>query len=360
MPDETRIREVLDRFASSPDTGAVSFALTNLATGWSWCYDSEQTIKPYFIGSVTKLYTTALVMQLRQEGLLSLDSAIAEYIDPEMLAGIHVFRSVDRSEAITPRQLLSHSSGLPNYLEQERWEGGSVMADALHRDRGWTFDQALTVVRLHMSPRFAPGARGRVHYSDMNFVLLGRIIENLTGVSWEEAVIERVIRPLGLDHTWPFGVGDIERYEDVAAVMRGGTAIRIPQTMASVRAPAGLVSSAADGTTFAQAFLSGQLFDREYLAEITGGWRRLGGSLHYGLGLMRYTMPRTLTSPPIEFFGHSGSSGAVLFYAPSLSLCISGTVNRAGDRAGLFKLMGSLALAASGQRPGNFVGRISV
>src|SRR5690606_25123915 len=60
--DETRIRSVLDRFAARADVGAVSFALATPSNGWSILYESESPARPYFIGSITKLYTAAIIM----------------------------------------------------------------------------------------------------------------------------------------------------------------------------------------------------------------------------------------------------------------------------------------------------------
>lgn len=299
------------------------------ADGWSFGYESEPEPRPYFTASGAQLCTAAVVMQLREEGSLRLDSPLGRFFDGDLLAGLHVHRGVDHGEAITVRHLLANTSGLPGYLMERRHDGGTVIGDALIRDRGWTFDQALSVVRNTMRPRFRPGAHRRAHSSETDYALLGRIIEVITGGPWERAVTERIIGPLGLSGTWPFTLADVERYDEVAAMRHGGDVARIPLTMASVKAQGGLVSTADDGVVFLRALLGGQLFDPAYVDEMTAQWRRVSGSLWCGLGPMRFRIARPgVFGGPRDCIGHAGASGSMLFHVPAAGLYVSGALNQ--------------------------------
>lgn len=348
--DETRIRSVLDRFAARTDVGAVSFAMSMPKSGWSMVYESREPALPYFIGSVTKLYTAAIIMQLRQEGSLRLDDRIVEFLDPDLVSGIHVYRETDYSEQITVRQLLSHTSGLANYLMQARDDGGSVFGDALDRDRGWTFVQALGVARS-LRPAFPPGMTRRAHFSHTNYALLGHLIEQITGTPWEAAVMERVVGPLSLTETWPFSISDIDRYDGVSPVLHGQRSPRLPLTMASVRAQGCMVSTAEEGLVFLRAFLQGDLFDPRDLGEMTGEWRRLTFPTHAGMGILRHTVPRLAArGGPREFLGHPSSTGAVLYHAPREDLYISGTINQMQNAEVSRRLLAQLSAAAGSGR----------
>lgn len=341
---ESKLQSLLDKYASRPDTGPVSFALSSPSRGWSWSYESDVAPRPYFTASITKLYTAAVIMQLRQEGLIDLNGSIAGYLHRDTVVGLNTFHGVEQSSQITVKDLLSHTSGIAGYFDQKRRNGGTLLADIIIADRPWDVDEALHIAKHDMSPRFAPGTPGKAFYSDTNYHLLGLIIEELTGGSWEQAIKDRILTRLALDDTWAFQAGAIDRYDDIAPMLYGGAPVRIPLAMASVRAHGGLVSTAADGIAFLEAFVGGELFDHTYLAEMQSDWRRIFFPLQYGTGIMRYAMPRFLSPGPgpREYFGHSGSSGTVLFHAPSADLYISGNISQIKNRSLVYQLTSRL------------------
>ena len=105
-------------------------------------------------------------------------------------------------------------------------------------------------------------------------------------------------------------------------MLYGTRPIVIPKAMASVRADGGIVSTARDGIVFLEAFMGGRLFPAEYLSEMQRRWNPIFRPLEYGAGIMRFALPRYYTLgrrvPPMV--GHSGASGAVLYYVSDLDL----------------------------------------
>jgi CubicO group peptidase (beta-lactamase class C family) len=124
-------------------------ALRNTPGGWSFEWGSPGAPAQYFIASATKLYVSALIMQLLQEGLLELDTPAASYLPPQVMAGIHVLHGVDASARITVRQLLSHTSGIADYFEQRQRDGSSQFKKALTEDFAWSYDDVLRITRQH-------------------------------------------------------------------------------------------------------------------------------------------------------------------------------------------------------------------
>jgi CubicO group peptidase (beta-lactamase class C family) len=344
---EGKLMRLLEQYNARPDTNAVRFALASPQRGWRWQWSSPGSGEQYFIASTTKLYVTALVMQLRAEGLLELDVPATRYLDRSIMSGLHVLRGVDSSDRITIRELLSHTSGLADYFEQRQRDGSTQIGKALKADFAWTFDDVLRITRDELSPRFAPSTPGKAFYSDTNYQLLGAVIEAVTGGSYEDALRQRILAPLALADTYPFTLDTIDRYESVAAMLYGSTRVAIPRAMASVRADGGMVSTASDGLVFLEAFMAGRLFPRAYLDEMQSQWKAIFRPLQYGMGLMCFALPRYYTLfkvvPPM--IGHSGASGAVLFYVPTLDLYVSGTVNQIKKRSLSYNLLTRLVMA---------------
>ncbi len=344
---EGKLTRLLEQYAARPDTNDVRFALASPQRGWRWEWSSPGSGKQYFIASTTKLYVTALVMQLRAEGRLDLDAPAARYLSPTAMTGIHVLRGVDSGDRITIRELLSHTSGIADYFEQRQRDGSTQIGKALQADFAWTFDDVLRITKEELTPKFAPSTPGKAFYSDTNYQLLGAVIEAVAGASYEDALRQRILAPLALADTYPFTLDTLGHYDSVAAMLYDKKRVAIPKAMASVRADGGIVSTASDGLTFLEAFMSGRLFPSAYLDEMQAQWNAIFTPLQYGMGLMRFALPRyyTLfkTVPPM--IGHSGASGTVLFYVPALDLYVSGTVNQVKKRSLSYNLLTRLVMA---------------
>jgi len=148
--------------------------------------DEEQPIAPddqFRIGSNTKTMTGTVVLQLVEEGLLGLDDPVSKYRD-----------GVPNGENIAIEQMLTMRSGLADYTSTPE------LATAMDEtpQRVWTPDEVLAL-SFAQPPAFPPG-EGYL-YSNANTVLLGLIIEQVTGMPLEQAFEERIFGPLGLERT---------------------------------------------------------------------------------------------------------------------------------------------------------------
>jgi len=343
-----RLDRLAGRYARKPAVGGLSLAVAHPPTGFAWSWAAD---RPYFVASITKLFTAALIMQLRAEGRLTLETRAIDILGPATMRGLAVIDGADRSAEVTVGQLLAHTSGIPDYFELRAADGTSVAERMLIRDEFWEFDALLQRARELPSP-FAPGTPGRAHYSDTNYQLLGRLLELCTDDSFEHLVRTRIIDPLGLSATWLFTRDTLDRYDAVASVRHGRRHLWIPRTMASFAPDGGIVSTAEDQVEFLRAFLSGGLFPARYLAEMTAQWNSaLGGAvpLQHGVGVMRFSLPRWQSFPlhVPDMIGHAGAFGSVLFADLESGLLIAGTVNQMRPRRLPYPLLARIAASVT-------------
>ncbi|PSM38964.1 serine hydrolase [Streptomyces dioscori] len=161
--------------ARGAHSDVVAHGVLNKATGVTTTRDSL-----FQIGSITKVWTATLAMQLVDEGTLDLDLPIADVLPELRLADQQV------AQQVTMRHLLTHTSGIDGDVFTDTGRGD----DCLERFVG----------RLDEAAQNHPlGAT--FSYCNSGFVLAGRVIERLTGMSWDRALRERLVVPLGLEHT---------------------------------------------------------------------------------------------------------------------------------------------------------------
>ena len=135
------------------------------------------------IASISKLYMATAVAKLASNGRLSLDDTLADYL-PE-LAG-----RIEYADQITLRMMVQHRSGIPNFTDDEAWDWFTSQTD---------INKALERV-LDEPADFAPDAR--TSYSNTNYLLIGRILDNVLGYSHHQHIEEAILAPLGLTNTY--------------------------------------------------------------------------------------------------------------------------------------------------------------
>lgn len=288
--------------------------------------------QPYFIASVTKMFTAAVVMMLVDEGRLNLDAPIIDYLPGQLVDGIHIHKGTDYSHRLKVYQLIHQTSGLADYFE------GNFTEDFWNnRDRAYSVADTLNIARQE-SPVAAPDS-GKSHYSDTNYQLLSAIIETITGCPLAEVFQMRIFDQLGLGDTYLYNYRDQRPIAPLPLYYKD-TALSLPLALSSERGAGGIVSTLADNLRFLRAYFDGQLFDRRHFDRVMR-WNALFFPMQYGYGLMRFKMPRVMTlfRETPELIGHSGSSGSFAFYAPHEKLYIAGTFNQFDKQSRPFNFM---------------------
>ena len=233
------------------------------------------------IGSNTKSMTIVLLMQLVEEGLISLDDPLSQYL-PDQAA------LLPNGDQITIRQMAQHTAGLYDYGDNII-AGGLSGTDAM--EAGFTPSELVQDAVDNGTPYFAPGEEGQWYYSNTGYILLGMIIESLTGEELGDLFQTRIFDPLGMESAvFLEGVPQEGQITTHGYWWQGDEIIDTTNWNASQGWAAGAAAmTAADLATYGRALAAGELFqDPETLQEMLtfdpAALQVLGAP--YGLGLL--------------------------------------------------------------------------
>jgi D-alanyl-D-alanine carboxypeptidase len=269
------------------------------------------------VASVTKSVTAAVSVRLAGEGRLALDEPLSAQLAPELLDR---WRALEHLPHTTPRQLLTHTSGVPNYFREESF------ARRLREDPGrpWRPVELVDHAAEHGTWRFAPG-RG-FDYSDTGYVICGILVEEITGRPLHEVYREYVFDPLGMDRTWLEGHEAARTPEVAHHYSEDVDWTTISPTIDW--AGGGLVSTVADLARFVRGLWSERIIDAGGLVEMTRWTTGASFAPESGLRYERYGMGMGLNVVEgVELLGHTGFVGAFAFYARDYDAVLVGTHN---------------------------------
>ncbi|RQO31406.1 alkaline D-peptidase [Taibaiella sp. KBW10] len=331
------MQKILDSIVDHQKVFGSSFAIKYKEYSWEGHSGTFEAGSQYFLGSTTKLFVTAIILQLQDKGLLQLDDPIEHYLDDGLLRDLHYFKGRDHSREITIKQLLSHTSGLPDYFTQKNRRSISLQKDLTSGiDRYWGLQEVITYSQ-ELKPRFAPDTKGKAAYSDTNFQLLGQIIETICYKSFADCCAEMICVPLGLTDTYVFEDAKDTRPQALYYKQR---TLHIPNGIASARADGGMVSTSKDLLVFTEAFFKGRLFSGVSIDQLKV-WNRIFYPMRAGIGIQRFKLPWVLN--PLggipDLYGHSGLSGALAYCNREQELYVAGTVNQIAYPDMAFRVM---------------------
>jgi D-alanyl-D-alanine carboxypeptidase len=241
--------------------------LEGSGSGWSGTAGSIEPGRPLVIGSVMKTFVAALTLELADEGAVGLADPVTRYLPEAKVA-----------QGVTIAELLQHTSGIADLFTD-------TMSQALNADRShaWTREEILKTIG---GAWFLPG-KGWA-YSNTNYLLLGMLIERVTGSPLRDVLAARFTGPLGLANTHLIGPGET------------ADAGLLDASWASAFWGSGATESTADDLVrWGKALYGGSLLRPETLAHMTHFNKD-----EYGFGTQRVELTKTLVGP-----GHSGLLG---------------------------------------------------
>ena len=274
--------------------------LYSRAIGYSQITSTEK--KPvsgatrYRIGSITKMFTAAMVFQLIEENKLKLTDTLDKF-----------FPQIPNAQKITLAQMLGHRSGIFNITENPDFRELKTQAK--------TKDEMVAMI-AKSKPAFEPGEKAQ--YSNSNYVLLGYIVEKAGGRSYEDALKQRITSKIGLSDTYlGTGYSDASKNEGLSYNFIGDWK-QESETHLSIPGGAGaMISTPNDLTKFIQALFDGKIVSKESLEQMKP-------KDEFGLGINPYPIGGK------TFYGHGGGIDgfrSLLVYLPEEKLSLAYTSN---------------------------------
>ncbi len=307
-------------------SAAIQFSDTLLWTGTAGFSDplggvTMNANMPLGIGSITKTYVAAVVLDLVDEGLLDLDNPISDWLAP--------VENIDGTSTV--RQLLGHTSGTADYVDDP-----ALFTDIFAEpDRLWTTEDIFSRVA---PPNFAPGEGWA--YSNTGYVLLGELIEAATGSTVIENVRTRLLEPLRLTNT------EMDPAAAIPSMAHGwhdldgdGTAddlSGLPRVSlySAAGAAGGIVAPPSEVARWTSALPGGDVLDDANLVKMTTASAPSNG---YGLGAERFTIRGS------ALWGHGGGIpgfASLTVYSPEHDASLALVVNQ--TNADPLQIMGAL------------------
>ncbi|WP_294736760.1 serine hydrolase [uncultured Flavobacterium sp.] len=254
----------------------------------------------YKIGSITKMFTSAIIFQLIEKKKLTLDTKLSKY-----------YPQIKNADSITIKNLLNHTSGIYNYTANDDFM--SYVATPQTR-------KAMLERIASFEPVFTPGSKAS--YSNSNYLLLGYILEDITKKRYKDVVNERIVKKLKLKNTYYFGKIKPKRNEAYSYSFDGNEWKKRDEWHESVAYAAGaLQSTPTDLTKFIRALFEGDIIKEESLEEMK--------KMDFGYGKGIFIIPFSER----KFYGHNGGIEgfiSILAYYPKEGLGIAMTINGEG------------------------------
>jgi D-alanyl-D-alanine carboxypeptidase len=302
----------------------------NLAGGNAGSDENDPVIvgQPVYMASVGKLFTATLIAMLCERCSLSFQCQIGDILDAKLLAGLHVYEGNDYSNRIQVRHLLNHTSGLPDYFEDKPVTGRRMVERIINEPgREYLPGEIVTWTKGNLNPKFPPG-KG-FHYSDTGYLILGLVVEAVTGMPFHDALQQLIFKPLGMKQAYLIGRSNpLETCRfPVAGIYFGDKNVASYPSLSMDYAGGGITAPLEDLQFFMRALAEGKLINISTFRRINEYARFVPG-IDYGYGLMEIRPVPLLMPAKYSSWGNAGSTGAFMFYHPGLDTTLIGSLNR--------------------------------
>lgn len=321
-----KLEKYFDKLTTSPKVHEAILYCENSNGDFTWSksYGDKTLDTPMVAASITKLFTTTCILRLYQEGKLKLDDKITEYLAPACIKNLHSYKGIDYSQDLTINNLLHHTSGLPDFYLAGK---NSIYNKVKTTDFSYSFQDEIAWTKS-LQAIFPPSSGNKAFYADVNFDLLGKIIEAVTELSYQEACKKYIFEKLSLAKTFIAS----KETDEIPSLYYKSEKIKRNKFISSCYANGGAITTARELMIFLKAFWLGELFDKSLFDEISNS-NKLQLSFYpicYAGGYMKIEASLPFSKKSI-LVGHSGSTGSFAFYCKDKDIFFVGDIPQISD-----------------------------
>lgn len=310
--------------AFNPEASAVLLSIS-FAGDSSWYFaegvtrqkgsTSATSSNRFMAASITKTFVATVILKLEEEGRLALSDLANTYLDSEMLRSLTTYKGRSYEEKITIENLLRHTSGIQDYLNE-----GKVHLNGYEND---PYKKYVAHERVDLAVEMgeAVSKPGKYHYSNTNYILLGMIAEQILKKDIATILNEYIFDPLSLGAT-TLAMTEQDSVDMIHGYYTDWDLTRFVLNFNRMNAAGGLLTNQKDLITFMHALFRGELFQKSGTLS-----KMLDFQKGYGLGVLLYEKSAKLG----RVYGHSGFDPGYttyLAYIESRDICIIATINQ--------------------------------
>ena len=263
-----------------------------------------------YLQSAAKMYMGAAILQLHEQGKISLDAPITQYL-PEKFS-----RYIDKAATVSVRNVLSHTSGIADYLESPVY----ITYVLQHPGYLFTSEELLGYI-TNKNQQFTPGSR--FEYSNTNFLILALIADAITG-DHTALIRQKILAPLGLTNTFYRNIKGhpalVNSYLDRFSTGVVENVSQLQQVSITFsKGDDGIIATPFDAINFLRALMEGRLLADSSLKQMMAWVNNSDGKPIYGMGLYH------VHYNGLDGYGHGGAgagAGCGLYYFPAKKLYI--------------------------------------
>lgn len=279
--------------------------------------------QPFHVASVGKAFTATLIGLLMDEGKIHLSDKIVQYLDPSILEGLFDYDDENYKDQVSIGMLLNHTSGINDYFE-EPGEGGQKIVNKVieQPDHFFQPEELINFTRKYQRPVGKPGQK--FHYSDTGYILLGLLIENVSGMKVHEMLKQKIFEPLHMmDSYMLFYSQPLNEKRPIADLWLEGHEVSDYSSLSVDWTGGGIISTLKDLSIFVKALNKGLIISKETLDRLYKFDYIYRRGIHYGYGFMSFQFgeffPTLKNLPSLK--GHMGILGSQMLYDEKSETC---------------------------------------